>query len=73
MDQVIVFDDTDTVNIVSQIQPSVVVKGGEWTPAEVRQRDRIPEHIEVQVCPLVMQPSGLKYSSTDVIERIKKG
>jgi len=71
IDQVVIFDDTKTVDIISDIKPHIVVKGGEWTAEEVRTRDRIPKNIEVKVCPLVMQASGIKYSSTNVIEKIK--
>ncbi|TSC84126.1 MAG: ribose 5-phosphate isomerase B [Parcubacteria group bacterium Gr01-1014_17] len=71
IDQVVVFDDTKTIGIIQDVKPDIVVKGGEWTSAEVRRRDKIPEKIEVRVCPLVMQSSGIKYSSTNVIEKIK--
>lgn len=72
VDQVIIFDDTKTVDIVAHVNPDIIVKGGEWTAEEVRRRDSIPSHIEVKICPLVLQPSGTKYSTTDVITRIKQ-
>lgn len=72
VDQVIVFDDTKTVGIVSQIQPDIVVKGGEWTAEEVRSRDKIPPHIEVRVYPLLRDPKGEKISTTGIIEKIKQ-
>jgi bifunctional ADP-heptose synthase (sugar kinase/adenylyltransferase) len=59
------------MDIIARVKPDVVVKGGEWTAEEVRRRDEIPPHIEVRVYPLVLQPSGTKYSSTHVIEQIK--
>lgn len=71
IDQVVVFDDTKTMGIIRDIKPDIVVKGGEWTAEEVRRRDKIPGRIEVKVFPLVMQSSGVKYSSTNVIEKIK--
>jgi ribose 5-phosphate isomerase B len=71
VDQVVIFDDTRTMDIIARVKPDVVVKGGEWTAEEVRRRDEIPPHIEVRVYPLVLQPSGTKYSSTHVIEQIK--
>lgn len=71
IDQVVIFDDTKTLSIIRDIKPDIVVKGGEWTAEEVRRRDKIPARIEVKVCPLVMQSSGVKYSSTNVIEKIK--
>lgn len=71
IDQVVVFDATKTIGIIRDIKPDIVVKGGEWTAEEVRRRDKIPARIEIKVCPLIMQSSGVKYSSTDVIEKIK--
>lgn len=68
VDEVIVFDATDTGELLDAIRPDTVVKGGEWTAEEVRRRDNIPEHIGVVVCPL---KSG--YSSTAVIKSIKEG
>jgi ribose 5-phosphate isomerase B len=71
VDEVVIFDDTETVDIISQIQPHVVVKGGEWTAAQVRKRDRIPAHIEVKVFPLVTDKGGKKLSTTGIIEKIR--
>ncbi len=71
VDQVVIFDDTETFAIIEELQPNIVVKGGEWTADEVRKRDRIPAHIEVKTFPLVVQPSGIKYSTTGIVERIK--
>ena len=71
VDQVVIFDDTNTVDIISKIQPNIVVKGGEWREEEVGKRDSIPPNIEVKIFPLVMEKSGVKYSSTNVIEKIK--
>ena len=71
VDQVVIFDDTKPQDIISRIQPNIVVKGGEWTAEEVRKRDSIPPSMEVKIFPLVMEKSGVKYSSTNVIEKIK--
>lgn len=71
IDQVVIFDDTKTLGIIRDVKPDIVVKGGEWTAEEVRHRDNIPAGIEVKVCPLVLQSSGVKYSTTNVIEKIK--
>ncbi len=71
VDQVIIFDDVKTFHIINQVKPNIVVKGGEWTIEEVRERDNIPPEIEVKVYPLVMEPSGIKYSTTRVLEKIK--
>ena len=73
VDEVVIFDDTQTVNIVRHVQPDVVVKGGEWTADEVRQRDEIPTRIEITVFPLLTDASGIKFSTTGIIEKIRKG
>lgn len=74
VDEVVIFDDTKTIDIIGQIQPDIVVKGGEWTAEEVRQRDQIPDHIEVKIFPLVFDPNatGEKYSTTNIIQKIRK-
>ncbi len=71
VDEVIIFDDTETANIIGQIKPNVVVKGAEWTAEEVRGRDKIPADIEVKTFPLVAETSGQKYSTSNIVSRIK--
>ena len=71
VDQVVIFDDTKTLAIIKQLNPHIVVKGGEWTAEEVRKRDHIPNHIEVKTFPVVLQASGVKYSTTGIVERMK--
>jgi rfaE bifunctional protein nucleotidyltransferase chain/domain len=66
VDEVVIFDDTDTIDIVREVNPDIIVKGGEWTSDEVRIRDEIPDGIDVKIFPLA---SG--YSTTDVIKKIK--
>ncbi|OGG79579.1 ribose 5-phosphate isomerase B [Candidatus Kaiserbacteria bacterium RIFCSPLOWO2_01_FULL_54_13] len=73
VDEVVIFDDTKTVDIIAKTKPHVVVKGGEWTAREVRERDEIPLEIEVKVFPLVKDGAGAKFSTTGIIEKIKKG
>jgi ribose 5-phosphate isomerase B len=67
VDEVIVFDEEKATSLIRALNPSLVVKGGEWTAEDVRQRDDIPEHIGVKVCPLL--PG---YSSTNIIEHLKE-
>jgi len=66
VDEVLVFDEPTVSNLINELQPHIVVKGGEWTAEEVRRRDKIPPNIEVKVFPLVAN-----YSSTLVIQHIK--
>ena len=52
---------------IKSLKPNIIVKGGEWTAEEVRERDEIPENIEVFVYPF---KEG--YSSTNIIKMIKE-
>ncbi|MBF0491221.1 MAG: ribose 5-phosphate isomerase B [Deltaproteobacteria bacterium] len=67
VDEVIIFDDVKTKNIIEQILPDVVVKGGEWTAQEVKIRDAIPEQVEVKIFPFI---EG--YSTTQTLKKIKE-
>ncbi len=67
VDEVIIFDSVYTLDLIKQIQPQIVVKGGEWTAEKIRQRDRIPQNIEIYVYPF---KEG--YSSTSIINSIKE-
>ena len=71
VDEVIIFDDTKTEGIVAEIRPDIIVKGGEWTADEVRERDHIPAEIEVKVFPIVTDKLGGKLSTTSIIEKIR--
>lgn len=66
VDEVIIFDDAKTIDIIQQVKPDVVVKGGEWAAEEVRQRDQIPPDIEVKICPLL---AG--FSTTSLIKKVQ--
>lgn len=67
VDEVVIFDDTETIDIIKEIKPDIVAKGGEWTADEVRKRDSIPDNIEVVVFPLVQ---GV--STTNILKKIKE-
>ena len=67
VDEVIIFDKTQTKDLIKSLKPNIIVKGGEWTAEEVRERDEIPENIEVFVYPF---KEG--YSSTNIIKMIKE-
>ena len=66
VDEVVIFDDVKTFDIVREIKPHIVVKGGEWTAEEVRMRDKIPDEVEVRVVPLVRD-----YSTTNTLKKIQ--
>lgn len=73
VDEVIIFDDVKTINIIQDLNPHILVKGGEWTADEVRKRDKVPAHIDIKIFPIVTNPeaNNQKYSTTGIIEKIR--
>ena len=65
IDEVVIFDG-DLFKIREQINPHIVVKGGEWTSAEVRERDKIPSDTEIKIFPFLEN-----YSTTGIIQKAK--
>ena len=67
VDEVVIFDSTKELqDLYETLSPEVVVKGSEWTANEVRERDGIPDGIQVKVYPLVGE-----YSTTNVMHKIR--
>lgn len=68
VDEVVIFDSSEELrNFYSTLSPDVIVKGSEWTADEVRERDNIPEGIQVKVYPLVDN-----YSTTNTMQKIMR-
>lgn len=67
VDEVVIFDGTSCTTTIEAIEPSVVVKGGEWTSEEVRKRDNIDNNIDVKIFPLVKD-----YSTSELIRQINQ-
>jgi D-beta-D-heptose 7-phosphate kinase/D-beta-D-heptose 1-phosphate adenosyltransferase len=66
VDEVLVFNTAEELkSMYTNLSPRVLVKGSEWTADEVRQRDEIPDSIEVKVYPLVGE-----YSTTNTMKKI---
>ena len=65
VDEVIIFETLGTEELLADINPSIIVKGGEWTAAEVRRRDNIPDHIGIKLFPLLNN-----YSTSNIIRQI---
>jgi len=67
VDEVVIFNTTEELQeLYRTLFPDVIVKGSEWTADEVRQRDVIPENIQVKVYPLVGD-----YSTTNTMKKIR--
>lgn len=68
VDEVVIFDDVKTYDIVRKIKPDILVKGEEgFAPEEVRHRDQIPPEIEIKLCPHLGD-----YSTTNLIKKIRE-
>lgn len=68
VDEVLIFDELRPTELIRQLEPAIVVKGGEWLAEEVRVQDEIPAEVEIKIFPLVKG-----YSSSQVIRRIQTG
>ena len=67
VDSVVTFNTTDELkSLYNTLSPDVIVKGSEWTADEVRERDCIPDNIQIKVYPLVG-----KYSTTHTMRKIR--
>ncbi len=73
VDEVVVFDELRTGNVVRTVKPNIVVKGGEYTPEAIRSTDQIPDDIEVVTFPVIHDGQGTKLSTTSTIERMQCG
>ena len=67
VDSVVTFNSSEELKTLYEtLCPDVVVKGSEWTADELRERDEIPDTIQVKVYPLVGD-----YSTTNTMEKIR--
>ena len=67
VDEVIIFDDVNPKNIRDSINPDVIVRGGEFTVDEIKERDDIDDNTIIKIFPIVTDKS-----TTNVIEKIKQ-
>lgn len=65
VDEVIIFEEDNTKDLLDTLNPSILVKGGEWTAEEVRTRDNVCDSTVIKIYPFVKN-----YSTTGVIEKI---
>lgn len=71
VDEVIIYDDPKPELLIKSLNPHIVIKGNEKTAQEFRELDHIPEHIQVITFPLILNESGEKHSSTELIKILK--
>ena len=67
VDEVVIFDSVEELQgFYDTLSPNVIVKGSEWTADEVRERDNIPENVQIKVYPLIGD-----YSTTNTMHKIR--
>jgi D-beta-D-heptose 7-phosphate kinase/D-beta-D-heptose 1-phosphate adenosyltransferase len=69
VDAVVVFDEDTPHEIITAIQPDILVKGADWAENEIVGRDIV----EGRGGRVVRMPLAEGYSTTRIIERIKSG
>lgn len=70
VDQVVVFDELRPTRIVRELMPQVIVKGGDYTPDQVRIVDEVPEGVEIAIFPVVTDEANEKLSTTAIITKL---
>ena len=67
VNEVVIFDTQEELrDLYVTTNPSILVKGAEWTSEEIRTKDGVPNDVEIKVYPLL---SG--YSTTKTVEHIR--
>ncbi|MDQ6734610.1 MAG: D-glycero-beta-D-manno-heptose 1-phosphate adenylyltransferase [Nitrospirota bacterium] len=68
VDYVVLFDEADPCRLIAEIQPDVLVKGGDWTPDKIIGRETVEARGGVvKTIPLI---PGV--STTALVEKIRK-
>jgi D-beta-D-heptose 7-phosphate kinase/D-beta-D-heptose 1-phosphate adenosyltransferase len=70
VDFVVVFDELRPTRIVRELMPQVIVKGGDFTPDQVRIVDEIPEGVEIRIFPVITDGANEKLSTTAIITKL---
>lgn len=65
VDEVVIFEETTANSVREEIAPDILVKGGEWTKEEVRERDSVSDTTEIKIYPFLNN-----YSTTSLIKKI---
>jgi len=63
VDQVILFDEPTPINLIRELKPDIITKGGDYLP------DKVVGH---QIAEVVIIPTVEGYSTTNIIEKIKE-
>lgn len=72
VDEVVIFDDTRTGDIVRKVKAQVVVKGAEYAPEDIRTIDNLPPEVEIRTFPIVCDESGGKLSTSSAVAKMRR-
>jgi D-beta-D-heptose 7-phosphate kinase/D-beta-D-heptose 1-phosphate adenosyltransferase len=68
VDYVTVFDEADPYNLIREIKPTVLAKGGDWSEDKIVGKEVVEQHGGK----LAVIPYLKGYSTTDIIERMRR-
>jgi len=68
VDYVVLFDELDPYNVIRELRPNVLVKGGDWPKDKIIGTDVVEEHAGK----VVVVPYLEGHSTSQMIERIRK-
>jgi D-beta-D-heptose 7-phosphate kinase/D-beta-D-heptose 1-phosphate adenosyltransferase len=68
VDAVSVFDEDTPADIIRRVQPDILVKGADWAPDQIVGRDTV----EARGGRVILEPVEQGYSTTSLIERVKR-
>ncbi len=68
VDYVTIFDDDTPAKLIADIQPDILVKGGDWTPDHVVGR----ETVEARGGRVLIVPVVAGFSTTAFVERVRR-
>ena len=69
VDAVSIFDEDTPAEIIRQVQPDVLVKGADWPADQIVGRDTV----EARGGRVVLEPVEQGYSTSAIIDRIRRG
>jgi D-beta-D-heptose 7-phosphate kinase/D-beta-D-heptose 1-phosphate adenosyltransferase len=69
VDAVAIFDEDTPATIIQRIQPDVLVKGADWGPDNIVGRDTV----EARGGRVVRMPLSGGYSTTEILQRVRRG
>ncbi len=73
VDEVVIFDQVRTTEIVHELMPDIIVKGDEYSIEEIRSTDKVPDAIDIITFPVLRSPDGVRISTTGTIAKMRNG